>query len=298
MVNTIRQNKMLRSSKVFDTVVNIYLTICVLLVVYPIIFVVSSSLSSADAIMSGSVWLWPVDINIEGYKAVFSNERIWNGYLNTIIYTGLGTAINIILTVMLAYPLSRKDFVGGKVIMMLVTFTMIFNGGIIPTYLVVKNLGMINTLWAMVIPTGLTAYNTIITRTFFRQSIPDELFEAARIDGCTNIKFITSIVLPLSKSIIAVIGLFYAVMHWNSYFTALIYIRDELKYPLQLVLRQILIQNQTNEMMDVASQSQGEYLEALLKYGVIVVSIVPMLIVYPFVQKYFVKGVMVGSLKG
>lgn len=248
--------------------------------------------------MSGSVWLWPVDINIEGYKAVFSNESIWNGYLNTIIYTGLGTAINIILTLMLAYPLSRKDFIGGKLIMMLVTFTMIFNGGIIPTYLVVKNLGMINTVWAMVIPTGLTAYNTIITRTFLRQNIPDELFEAAKIDGCTNIRFITSIVLPLSKSIIAVIGLFYAVMHWNSYFKALIYLRDEMKYPLQLVLRQILIQNQTNEMMDVASQSKGEYLEALLKYGVIVVSIVPMLIVYPFVQKYFVKGVMVGSLKG
>lgn len=298
MVRVVRQNRLTRSSKVFDAVVNIYLLLCILLVVYPIIFVVSSSLSSAEAIMSGSVWLWPVDINIEGYKAVFSNESIWNGYLNTIIYTGLGTAINIILTLMLAYPLSRKDFIGGKLIMMLVTFTMIFNGGIIPTYLVVKNLGMINTVWAMVIPTGLTAYNTIITRTFLRQNIPDELFEAAKIDGCTNIRFITSIVLPLSKSIIAVIGLFYAVMHWNSYFKALIYLRDEMKYPLQLVLRQILIQNQTNEMMDVASQSKGEYLEALLKYGVIVVSIVPMLIVYPFVQKYFVKGVMVGSLKG
>lgn len=298
MVGSLRENSVLKSSKVFDAVVNVYLIICILLVVYPIVFVISSSLSSADAIMSGSVWLWPVDINLEGYKAVFSNDRIWNGYLNTIIYTGLGTTINIILTIMLAYPLSRKDFVGGKLIMMLVTFTMIFNGGIIPNYLVVKNLGMINTIWAMVIPTGLTAYNTIITRTFFRQSIPDELFEAAKIDGCTNMRFITAIVLPLSKSIVAVIGLFYAVMHWNSYFTALIYLRDEMKYPLQLVLRQILIQNQTNEMMDVASQSQGEYLEALLKYGVIVVSIVPMLIIYPFVQKYFVKGVMVGSLKG
>jgi ABC-type glycerol-3-phosphate transport system permease component len=199
---------------------------------------------------------------------------------------------------MLAYPLSRKDFVGGRYLMMLVSFTMIFNGGIIPTYLVVKELKLIKTMWAMTIPVAITGYNTIITRTFFMHNIPDELFEAAKIDGCSNFKFITSVVLPLSKSIVAVIGLFYAVGHWNAYFSALIYLRDEAKYPLQMVLRQLLIQNQTNELVDVASQSKGEYLEALLKYGVIIVSILPMLMVYPFIQKFFVKGVMVGSLKG
>lgn len=286
------------SDLLFEVVVYGILIIALLVVAIPILHVASSSFSSPDAILSGQVFLWPKGFSLEGYKAVFSYDKIWRGYGNSLFYTLLGTSINVVLTTMIAYPLSRKDLVGRNQITMLVTFTMLFSGGMIPTYIVVNSLGLVGTFWSLILPTSISAYYVIIARTFFQQNIPDELKEAAEIDGATNFKMIGMIVLPLSKSIMAVLTLFYAVGHWNSYFSALLYIRDETLYPLQLVLRGILLLNQTSVMVNTDSLVEAERLQALLQYGTIVVSTIPMLIIYPFVQKHFVKGVMIGSVKG
>ncbi|MGH2618662.1 MAG: carbohydrate ABC transporter permease, partial [Thermomicrobiales bacterium] len=222
------------------------------------------------------------------------------GFLNSLFYTVVGTAVSVTLTILAAYPLSRKDLYGRGVFMFLFLFTLLFSGGLIPTYLVVKEMGMLNTRWALIVPTALSVWNLIITRTYFQTAIPDELHDAATIDGANDFRFLRDMVLPLSGPIIAVNALFYAVGHWNAYFDALIYLNDESLYPLQLVLRQILILNQTNLRMtgDVTSMLAREYLADLLKYALIVVATVPLLLVYPFVQKHFVKGALIGSLKG
>lgn len=288
-----------RSDKLFNIFNTLFLVFCTLAVIYPLIYIVSASFSSTQAVTSGRVWLWPVDISLEGYKAVFNYHRIWTGYGNSIFYTVLGTFINVILTILAAYPLSRKDFYGRNFFMFLFTFTMLFTGGLIPTYLVVNKLGLINTRWAMVLPNAIMVWNVIITRTYFQSTIPDEMLEAAKIDGCSDFKFVTSVVLPLSKPIIAVITLFYAVMHWNAFFNALIYLKDQELHPLQMVLREILVQNEIDMLnMDVETASKLEGLVDLLKYAVIIVASVPVLMIYPFVQKYFVKGVMIGAIKG
>jgi multiple sugar transport system permease protein/putative aldouronate transport system permease protein len=208
--------------------------------------------------------------------------------------------INIALTVMAAYPLSRRDLVGRNFVMFFYSFTMFFGGGIIPLYLLVRSLGMVNTRWAMLIPNAMAVWNVILTRTYFQSSIPHELLESSQIDGCSNSRFVWSIVLPLSKPIVAVISLFYGVMHWNTFFHALIFLKDSDLYPLQIVLREILIQNQMDNtmMMDIEQQQHREMLAALLKYSLIIVASVPVLLIYPFVQKYFVKGVMIGAIKG
>ena len=230
---------------------------------------------------------------------IFSYESLFVGYKNTILYTLVGTAINVVLTVTAGYALSRKELVGRNVMMMGVMFTMIFSGGMIPTYLLVRQLGLYNTMWALILPGAVSTWNLIVCRTFFQQTIPDELREAADLDGCGDVAFFLRVVLPLSSSIIAVMVLFYAVSHWNSYYNALIYLSSTSKYPLQLVLRNILIVNTMDDMVnDVATQAAQQRMGDLIKYGMIIVSSLPLLILYPFLQKYFVKGVMIGAIKG
>jgi multiple sugar transport system permease protein/putative aldouronate transport system permease protein len=297
-----RKIRLSRGDRWFMAAVYTLLTLIMVAILYPLVFIVSSSFSSTRAIVAGEVWLWPVELNLEGYKAVFRNSQISTGYLNSFIYMILGTSINLFLTIIAAYPLSRKGLVGRGMFMFLFTFTMLFQGGLIPRYLMVRSLGMLDTRWAMVIPNALAVWNLIITRTFFQTSIPDELVEASEMDGCSDIRFVAQVVLPLSGPIIAVMTLFYAISHWNSFFNALIYINTPKLLPLQIILRNILIQNQMNAEMigdtDVMEMAAREGMVDLLKYSLIIVASAPLLAIYPFVQKYFVKGVMIGAIKG
>lgn len=295
-----RSIKASRGDLVFSIINYLFLILLSLLVLYPLIYVLSSSFSSPQAVTTGKVWLYPVEPTLVGYKQVFKNPNVLRGYWNSIVLTVLGTSVNIVLTVMLAYPLSVRDFAGRKLITAIVTFTMLFNGGLVPTFILVNKLHLFNTIWALILPTSISVYNTIIARTYFQSSIPYDLYESATLDGCSDIRYIFTVVLPLSKAILAVLVLYYAVGHWNSYFNALIYLKDSDKYPLQVVLRSIIIEaneDQSN-MVDVDQLLVRQGLNNLLKYCLIVVASVPMLILYPFIQKYFVKGVMIGALKG
>ncbi|MDQ0091604.1 putative aldouronate transport system permease protein [Paenibacillus anaericanus] len=295
-----------RTDKLFLIFNYIYLLLAFVVVLYPVIYIISASISEPSYVSSGEMWLFPKGFNLNGYKLVFENPKIWTGYGNTIIYTFLGTMLNLAITLPAAYALSRSDFVGRKFFMGMFLVTMFFNGGLIPSYLMVKNLGLINSMGALILPVAASVYNIIVARTFFQSTIPKELQEAAYIDGCTNIKLFIRIVLPLSSPIIAVMALFYGVSHWNSYFPALIYLNDEAKYPLQMVLRQILVlQEMTAETtgsavsgdMAIAMNNKAE-IASLVKYAVIIVSTLPIIAVYPFLQRYFVQGVMIGSVKG
>jgi putative aldouronate transport system permease protein len=278
----------------------VYAILCIVLVVviYPLIYIVSSSFSSPSAVTSGRVWLWPVDISFTGYLTLWYTPMIMTSYLNSFIYTSAGTVISVVLTIMIAYPLSRKSFYGRSAILVMVTFTMLFSGGLIPTYLVVRELGMIDTRWAVLIPNAIWVWQMIIAKSFFQSNIPEELLEASEMDGCSDFRFIRSVVLPLSKPIIAVLVLMYAVGQWNAYFDALIYLKTDNLYPLQLILRSIIIQNNSGGIADVGLQVQRQQLTELLKYSLIVVATLPVLLIYPFVQRYFVQGMMVGSIKG
>ncbi|QJD85421.1 carbohydrate ABC transporter permease [Cohnella herbarum] len=288
------------SDRAFTIVNYVVLSIVLIAVLYPLVYVVSASFSSSYAVLSGKVWLWPVDPSLDGYKAVFKNKNILTGFQNTVLYTLAGTLLNVIMTILAAYPMSRGDFRGRHGFMLIFVFTMMFSGGLIPTYFVVKDLHMIDTVWAMLVPTALSVWNVIIMRTYFQTTIPHELLEASQLDGCNDFRFLLRIVIPLSGPIIAVIALFYAVGHWNQYFNAMIYLKDPHLYPLQLILRDILVQNEVKIDMlgDVKSAAARQGLRELLKYSLIVVSSVPLLLIYPFVQKFFVKGVMIGSIKG
>ncbi|SFI80136.1 putative aldouronate transport system permease protein [Paenibacillus sp. UNC496MF] len=274
------------------------LTLVLIAVIYPLIYIVSSSISSPAAVTSGKVWLWPVDISFKGFKTLFDTPAIMKGYGNSLFYTAAGTFISVALTVMLAYPLSRKTFFGRSPIMVIITFTMIFSGGLIPTYLVVKSLHLIDTRWALLIPNAIWVWQVIIARSFFQSSIPEELIEASEIDGCSDLRFMRSVVIPLSKPIIAVLVLMYAVGQWNAYFDALIYLKSANLFPLQLVLRSIIIQNNSSGIMDAMKQVERQQLAELLKYALIVVATLPVLMIYPFVQRFFVQGMLVGSVKG
>lgn len=297
MITKIKQR--LSGDNFFNIVIYSIAMIIIVIVLYPLIFVVSASFSDPHKILGGEVWLFPKGITLDAYTKVFQDGRIWNSYKNTIVYTALGTFINLVLTTLVAYPLSRKDLPGRNIFMFIIVFTMFFQGGIIPTYLVVQELGMVDTIWAMVIPNAIATYNVIVMRTFFQSSIPWELQEAALIDGCSNFKLFLKVILPLSKPIIAVMALFYAVGHWNSYFEALIYLDSDKKYPLQIILREILIQNQSameDTILDFEMANQVMLAESM-KYAVIVIASLPVIVMYPFVQKHFVKGVMIGSIK-
>ncbi len=291
--------KQSKGDKVFDVINHIILITLLIAVLYPLYFIVIASVSDPNAVSNGNVWLWPKGFNMDGYKEIFKNEGIWMGYKNTIIYTVIGTSVNMTLTIPAAYALSRKNLPGRNIIMGLITFTMFFGGGLIPTYLLVNKLGINNTMWALILPGAISVYNLIVSRSYFASSIPEELHEAAEVDGCTEFKFFFKIALPLAKPIIGVIVLMYAVAHWNSYFNALIYIRDRGKYPLQVILREILIQQEAAVGFgDASSAMEQQKLADMLKYGVIIVSSLPILCVYPFIQKYFTKGLMIGAVKG
>ncbi|MGE7928772.1 carbohydrate ABC transporter permease [Lysinibacillus xylanilyticus] len=288
-----------RGDRAFTIFNYVFLAIVAIIVLYPLLFVLSASLSNPQYVISGDMWLWPREFTVEAYKKVFQNPDIINGFINTLKYTFFGTVLNIVMTICAAYPLSRRDLKGKGFIMAFMVFTMFFSGGLIPTYLLIRDLGMINTFWVMIIPNAVAVWNIIIMRTFF-QSIPHELEESAMIDGAGNFRILWSIVLPLSFPVMAVMVLFYAVGHWNSYFQALIYLQDQSKFPLQLILRQILIQGQADDMIQATSESflaQKLSVEGL-KYAVLIIANLPMLMLYPFLQRYFVKGVMIGSLKG
>lgn len=297
-MESIRQT---RSDQIFDAFNYGAVILFTLLVLYPLYVVVISSISDPTAVALGRVAILPQGFTLEGYEAVFEDRQVWSGYLNSIFYTFFGTALNVVCTVLAGYALSRKDLVGGTAIMLFLIFTMYFEGGLIPTFLLVRSLGLYGSRLALIILDAVWVYLIIIARTYYRSTIPDELREASVVDGCTNVQFFWHVVLPLSAALTAVLALFYGVAHWNQYFKALIYLRSEDKWPLQLVLHQILVlqnmiandPNASNEALDAAF-GRAE----LVKYSLIIVASVPMMVLYPFVQRYFVKGVMIGSVKG
>ncbi|MFD2700404.1 carbohydrate ABC transporter permease [Paenibacillus shunpengii] len=289
-----------RGDRYVMTAIYILLGLVSLIVLYPIYFVLIASISSPEEVMLGKVWLWPKSLSLVGYERIFENNELMKGYLNTILYTVIGTALNVVMTIAAAYPLSRQDFKGRNAFTVLIVFTMFFSGGMIPTYLLIKDLGLLDSFWVMILPTAVSVWNILIMRTFFQSSIPKELQEAAFLDGCSNLKLLVRIILPLSGPVLAVMVLFYAVGHWNSYFNALIYLSDRDKYPLQLFLREILIQDQMQNMVDLGSDTYSKSLMEVeaIKYAAVMVTNLPMLILYPFLQKYFIKGVMIGAIKG
>ncbi|MCI8924146.1 MAG: carbohydrate ABC transporter permease [Lachnospiraceae bacterium] len=291
-----------KGDKLYLGIVYTFLGVFTLCVLYPLIYVLSCSFSSPEALVQGRVFFLPVEFGFQGYQAVFKNDQVWSGYLNTIIYTVAGTLAGVAVTITGAYVLSRREFPARKGITALFMITMFFGGGTIPTYLWLKDLHMLNTMWAIILPGAFNVWMAIIGRTFIQSSIPEELFDATSLDGGDYIQYFMRVILPLSKPILAVISLNFALGHWNSYYSALLYLNDASKYPLQIVLRNILIQNTVDltnmTSVDVNSMLQNQYLSELLKYSLIIVSSLPLLIVYPFIQKYFIKGVMVGSVKG
>lgn len=287
-------------SKLFTILLYVVMTVIVLIILLPVLHIVAASLSDPQAVISGRVTFWPQDLTFRGYKAVFDNQKIWTGFRNSLFYMVVGTTLNIVMTILCAYPLSRKEFVQRGKISMFFVFTMYFSGGMVPSFMLVNALGMVNTVWAMLIPTAMSTYNMIIARTYMVNSIPDELYEAANIDGCTPFKYLIKVVVPLSKPIIAVLVLYYGVARWNSYSNAILYISNQKLVPLQIVLREILIMNDVDVTMmgDADALARQRGLKDLLQYSVIVVASLPVMMIYPFVQKYFVKGVMIGAVKG
>lgn len=289
-----------RDNLMFDIFVYAFLTIALIVVLYPLYFVVIASFSDPYMVLRGDVVWYPKGITFSSYEKIFHNADIWIGYVNSIKYTVVGTLLNVVLTVCLAYPLSRSYFCLRKPFTIIVLITMYFGGGMIPTYILVNKLGLRNTMWSLIFVGAVSAYNVIIARTFFQSNIPNELEEAAEIDGCSKGRFFFNFVPQLSKSIVAVLSLYYAVGHWNDYMKGLLYIDKREMYPLQLILRGILMEGQglANDFADVDEIEAKMKLAESLKYGVIIVAVIPPLLLYPFIQKYFIKGVMVGSLKG
>ena len=286
--------------RLFDVFNYALLTLFLLAAAYPLYFMLIASFSDPSLVLSGQVTIWPRGLNLNAYNRVFKYDLVGSGYLNSIYYTVVGTVINLSLTLSAGFVISRRDLLGRGVIMLFFTITMFFGGGLIPTYLLVRDLGMINTPWALWLPHAVSVWNLIIVRTFFQTNIPDELQDAARIDGCSNTRFFISVVLPVSQAIIAVMVLFYAVGHWNSYFDAMIYISEDKRYPLQLVMRNLLTLNAADVAMtkDPDELLKAQRLVEMLKYALIIVATLPVMVIYPFIQKYFVKGIMIGSIKG
>jgi len=289
-----------KSDLTFDIFNTLFLSVILIVVIYPLIYIVSASISDPAKVTSGEVWLWPMGINFKGYTAVIQYRPVMTGYANSFFYATVGTFFNVFMTLICAYPLSRKEFYGRNVLIFLITFTMMFSGGLIPTYLLVRSLGMVNTRWALIVPGAIGVWNLIITRIFMQTSIPGELYDSAEIDGAGDFRTFLTIVLPLARPVIAVITLYYAVDHWNSYFNALIYLNKQNLFPLQIPLRNILILNSMDMSMlaDVEEMVRRQQLVELLKYSLIVVASLPVMLLYPFVQKHFVKGLLIGSVKG
>lgn len=295
-----RLNRQSRGDAIFQIVINTIAVLIALITLYPLIYTLSASFSKPMYILNGDVWLWPVGFNLDSYERVFTSGNILNGYKNTIVYSVSGTCINLILTIMAAYPLSLPDLKGKTFMTFMITFTMFFSGGMIPSFINVRNLGLMNTVWAVLLPGAINATNMLIMRNYFVHSIPGELREAASIDGCSPLRTMISIILPLAKSILVVVTLYYFVGHWNSYFDAMMYLRDTEKLPLQVILRQILLLSQMGDMSEQMGVDDANtiMIYASLKYAIIVVSAVPLLVIYPLVQRFFQKGIMMGSVKG
>ena len=312
MQNTVTQKKISNrtkesfTDKIFLVVAYTILLTLAFCCLYPLYFTVIASVSDAYNVYRGEVFLLPKGFTLEAYSLVFQNKEIWTGYANTVYYTVMGTALNLLLTIPTAYALSRKRMLGRTFLMYIFLFTMYFSGGMIPTYLLYKNMHLINTRWVLILNGGISVYNVIVTRTYFQNNIPEDLFEAARIDGSNEFGIFFRIVLQLSGPILAVIALYYAVAHWSAYFSAMIYTSDVAIQPLQVVLRRILILNQSAfvdavESGDpelIANAEKRQHMALTMKYSLVFIASAPMLIAYPFVQKHFVKGMMVGSVKG
>jgi multiple sugar transport system permease protein/putative aldouronate transport system permease protein len=288
--------------KIYMTVVYVFLGLFIFVVLYPLIYVISCSFSDPSALVAGKVVLWPVDFSLLGYQTVFRTRQVWIGYRNTIVYAVTGTVLSVFLTMCAGFVLSRREFRLRKYLTWIYTIPMFIAGGMIPNYLIIRNLGMMDSMWSLIIPGVIGTWNIIICRTFLQSTIPEELYEAAMMDGCSYTYFLFRIVFPLSKAVMAVLALNHATGMWNSYMSALLYISSPDKFPLQLILRNILVMNQfnVNEMdtFSVRDFIQFQYLSELLKYALIVVSSLPLMVFYPFLQKYFIKGVLVGSIKG
>ena len=299
--NRIRHSK---EDTIFNAIVMTVVTLLFLIVLFPLLHIVAASFSSANALYSGKVFIFPYDISLGGYDLVFKNAEFWRSYGNTILYTVVGTLTDVTVIMLCAYPLSRRELPGRNIIMGLLVFTMYFSGGMIPSFLVVRDMGLMDTMWALILPGCLSVYQMIVARTFIQSTIPREMLEAAQIDGCSDARYFVDIVLPLSKAVIAVTCLFRAVVHWNAYFDAMLYINTRAKIPVQLVLRDILIasdyQTSFNDlgMMDPEAAEAIQRTAEIMKYSLIVVSSAPIMLFYPFAQKYFMKGVMLGSVKG
>lgn len=289
-----------QKDRLFQWIVNAITVMIAIVTIYPLIYVLSASISNPVHILSGKVWLWPVDLTFNAYSRVFKSANILTGYRNTILYSVGGTLLNVILTIMAAYPLSLPDLKGRNFVTFFITFTMFFSGGMIPSYINVKNLGLLNTPLAVILPGAINATNMLILRNYFINSVPGSLREAASIDGSSPVNTLIKIVLPVSRPILVVITLYYLVAHWNSYFDAMMYLRDTKYFPLQVFLRQILVLSQMGDMAETAGVDDMStvLLYAALKYAIIVVSAAPLLIIYPMVQKFFEKGIMMGSIKG
>lgn len=304
MENSHRKVKRARGDVIYDTVIFIILTFLFLVVAYPLYFVIISSISDPIEVSAGKVTLAPVGFTLDGYKEVFKTRTVMRGFLNSLIITIMGTSINLLVTIPTSYALSRPDFTLKRPITLFYILTMFVSGGMMPTYIIVRSTGILNTWWSLILPGCLGVYNMIVGRTFFKTNIPMELMEAAKLDGCGNTKFFIYVVLPLSGAITAILCLYYGVGHWNSYFSALIYIQKRELWPLQLELRNILVMNTsvaTKQVMTEAELLEKKRLDALkemMKYSLIIISSIPVLVIYPFVQKHFVKGVMIGSVKG
>lgn len=287
--------------RVYRIIALVILILVIFIIAYPLYFILCASFSNPTKLYDNPFLLFPRGFTIENYKTALANKDVWIGYRNSLFYTFAGTSINIIMTVLGAYPLSRKDFVGRNVLTFFYTFTMFFGGGLVPSYLINKSLGLYNNIWVMIIPTAVSVYNMIVMRTFFQTNIPTELEESAMLDGCSNFRMLLSIVLPLSTPIISVMVLFYGVGNWNAYFNALIYLNDRSLFPLQMILREILIQNEMTSMMSISVDAEyaTRMMEQMgLKYVVVVISTLPIFIIFPFMQKFFKQGIMVGALKG
>lgn len=298
-MGSVKKHRYINSDTFFVGGIYILMFVVCVIMLYPLILVLSSSVSDPQAIIRGEVRLLPVEFSWESYVKVFQNEDIVRSFVNSVVYTLVGTTVNVVLTVLAAYPLSRKDLKGGTAMMMIITFTMFFSGGRIPTFLVVKDLHLMNTMWAIILPGAISTYNLIITRTYFATNIPKEMLDAAQVDGCSNTRFLLRIALPLSTSIIVIIAMFYAVGHWNAYLNPIMYFTKKEMYPLQVVLRDILQSAQAADMTNADTVLSTRFFEIeRIKYATMVIASLPMVIIYPFIMKYFEKGVMLGAIKG